>query len=186
MLELAAYLATCAPEIGSLTGQTIVQIESRGYPWAIRDNTANREVVPRPASYEEAVQVAEQLIAQGHNLDLGWAGINTGNLRRLGLSVGQVFMPCTNLASMQTIMKRFYWLSVSKYGNQGQQTFFQALSGYGSGSLWKGQKYVARFIETANSIATNGAPRPQPIPSDVHRMTPAPILVIADSDKSAN
>lgn len=182
MIELAAYLAMCAPDIGPVTGRTIVQIESRGYPWTIRDNTANREVKPRPASHEEAVAVAESLIAQGHNLDLGLAGINSSNLPRLGLTVAQVFDPCTNLRAMSNILKRFNALALRKHGDLGATTFYQTLSGYATGSLSRGGKYVSRFIAAANNPSGTNLP----VPSRGAPMQPSPILVIADAERSAN
>nr|WP_280971486.1 lytic transglycosylase domain-containing protein [Cupriavidus gilardii]WDE72627.1 hypothetical protein [Cupriavidus gilardii] len=126
----------------------IVKTESGGYPWAIGDNTARRSY--KPASKQEAVATANELIAAGHNLDLGLGQINNRNLAALGLSVEQVFEPCVNLRAAQTILKWGYDRATRVHG-PGQAALLAALSAYNTGSLSRGfgNGYVQKVVSNA-------------------------------------
>lgn len=143
-----AYIAACAPEIGQPTLAAIVQVESRGYPWAINDNQSKRSV--RPRSYGEAVRIATKLIKQGHSVDIGLAQINSRNLRRLGLSVAEAFEPCRNLQAASVILRECYGRAAGKHG-QGQRALMHALSCYNTGSLYAGRRYVQRILSAAGA-----------------------------------
>lgn len=95
-------MVQCAPQISPVTMAAIVRQESGGNPFAINDNTVRLPASPK--SKEEAISVATQRINAGHSVDMGLAQINSKNLKRLGLTVEQVFDPCTNLQASQTIL----------------------------------------------------------------------------------
>ncbi|MGT2457752.1 lytic transglycosylase domain-containing protein [Cupriavidus basilensis] len=120
----------------------------RGNPWAIGDNTTHRSV--SAASKQEAVATANELIAAGHNLDLGLGQINNRNLAALGLSVEQVFEPCTNIGAAATILTWGYQRAKQVHG-PGQEALQAALSAYNTGSLSRGfaNGYVQKVLANA-------------------------------------
>jgi type IV secretion system protein VirB1 len=60
---------TCAPQVAPATLAAIAQTESGLDPLAVGDNTAHRSY--HPAAKSEAVALAAQLAAEGHDLDFG-------------------------------------------------------------------------------------------------------------------
>jgi type IV secretion system protein VirB1 len=107
-LAAALTLATqCAPTIAPETLLSVVQVESRFEPLAIGVNGAPRMAVA-PTSVDDAVAKARVLIAAGRSIDLGLAQINSKNLSWLGLSLREVFEPCTNLRAAARILQNGY------------------------------------------------------------------------------
>lgn len=95
-------LSECAPAIAPVTLAAVVQQESGGNPLALHDNTTGRSY--RPASHADAAQLARDLVAQGHSVDIGLAQINSRNLSNLGMTVDQVLQPCANLRAAQAVL----------------------------------------------------------------------------------
>lgn len=148
MIDLAMMIQQCAPAVGQVTMSAIVQTESGGHPWAIGDNTAKLSRQPR--TKDEAVSTAKDLIAAGHNIDMGLGQINSKNLSWLGLNVEQVFDPCTNLAAAATVLSGAYQRAVKQHG-AGQQALLAALSAYNTGSLVNGfgNGYVQKVVNNS-------------------------------------
>jgi len=74
----------------------IAEQESGFKPWAIRDETANQSIFPPTRALAE--RIAAERLAQGHVLGGGWFQItHARNWTRHGLTVANVFDPCTNL-----------------------------------------------------------------------------------------
>jgi len=146
--NLDTLFHSCTPNIGVTTMAAIVKTESGGNPWSIGDNTITLRAKPR--SKEEAITKANELIAQGHNIDLGLAQINSNNLKWLGLTVEQVFDPCTNLKAGAKILADAYQRAVTTHG-PGQSALLAALSAYNTGSLTKGfsNGYVTKVANNA-------------------------------------
>ena len=151
-LSLAAALALaaqCAPSIAPETLLSVVQVESRFEPLAIGVNGAPRVAVS-PASVPEAVASAERLIAAGRSVDLGLAQINSRNLGWLGLSLADVFEPCTNLKAAARILQEGY--ARGEAGRVGQRAALRtALSLYNTGHPLRGLNngYVAKVTTAA-------------------------------------
>lgn len=95
-------LVSCAPMVDPVTMSAVVQNESGGNPLAIHDNATGKSYSPR--SMAEAVALAERLIAAGNSVDMGLAQINSKNLKWIGMTVEQVFDPCSNLQASQQIL----------------------------------------------------------------------------------
>lgn len=132
MLDML-LLQQCAPQIDPIVAHAIIKTESSFNPWAIGVNRGSR--ISQPTSYASAVNTAKNLLKAGGNIDLGLAQINSNNLRWLGLSVEQVFDPCTNMKAMQTVYNHCY----AKAGNSGHGTRIQrAFSCYNTGNTSKG------------------------------------------------
>lgn len=119
MLEL---LMMCAPAVDPVTMAAVVKQESGGRPWVINNNTTKKSVTFD--SKAAAVAAAVAAIGHGDSVDMGLAQINSKNLPMLGLSVDQVFDPCTNIATGAAILTAGY----QKTGSLGG-----ALSTYNTG-----------------------------------------------------
>lgn len=103
MLEL---LTICAPAVDPVTMAAVVKQESAGQPWMLANNTTKKSM--SFASKPAAVAAAMAAIARGDSVDMGLVQINSNNLPALGLSVEQVFDPCTNLAAGASILMTGY------------------------------------------------------------------------------
>lgn len=103
MLEL---LMVCAPAVDPVTMAAVVMQESGGKPWVLNNNTSRKSVFF--ASKAAAVAAAVAAIKRGDSVDMGLTQINSKNLTALGLSVNQVFDPCTNLAAGAAILAAGY------------------------------------------------------------------------------
>ena len=134
-----ALLQQCAPQVAPVTMAAIVQTESSGWPWTIHDNTTGQSL--RFQSRTQAVAMARILIAQGHKLDMGLAQIDSENLIWLGLSVTNVFNPCTNLRAAQRILVGAY----RQAGANGTQSLNGAFQAYNSGNT-SGDGHYARVV----------------------------------------
>lgn len=151
MIEL---IQACSPNMQVQVAQAIIKTESSFNQFAIGVNKSSK--VRQPRNYQEAVQTAKWLLANGANIDMGYAQINSSNLNWLGLSVEQVFQPCANLKAMQKV----YYHCFDRAGNTGLGTRMQrAFSCYNTGSFTKGFKngYVNKatnnfnyFIDSSN------------------------------------
>ena len=157
-VSLAALLAQCTPQVAPDTMTAIVQTESEGNPWAIGVNGAG--AVRQPSSKAEAIQVASDLIARGHNIDMGLAQINSANLVWLKLTVKQVFDPCTNLRAGAFILTDNYRRAIS--GGE-ERPLHAALSAYNTGSFTRGLRngYVAKVMRNGGQGALVLSP-PEP------------------------
>ena len=103
MLEL---LMMCAPAVDPVTMAAVVKQESGGQPWVLNNNTTRKSVTF--ASKAAAVAAAVSAVGRGESVDLGLVQINSKNLPALGLSVEQVFDPCTNIAAGANILAAGY------------------------------------------------------------------------------
>ena len=143
---LAALLQTCAPNVAPATMHAIVSVESGGNPWAIGDNTAHRSYAPR--SYAEALAISRDLIARGHNIDLGIAQVNSANFSSYHLTPSSALIPCQNLIVGSVILTNAYRWSLATYGNQ-PRALWGSISAYNSGSLTAGGRYVNLVVSAA-------------------------------------
>lgn len=143
---LLSLVTACAPLVHPITAGQIVKVESAMNPWAIGINGPYR-LSRQPINQTEAVRTARMLIVAGHNIDMGLAMINVKNLPRLGMSVEQVFDPCTNLRAMQTILSEAYVRASTRHG-PGQNALKEALSAYNTGSPHRGlaNGYVSKIF----------------------------------------
>lgn len=153
---LSSVIARCAPEIGPVTMSAIVAYESGAMPYAIGDNTRRRSYVFGNAI--DATVAASRLIRAGHNIDVGYAQINSTNLSRYGLTVRDAFDPCTNVATGARILADAYRRATHTYGF-GQVALVHALSAYNSGDYVTGISYAGRVYRTAARLRFGVVPR---------------------------
>lgn len=141
-------IARCAPTVHPETMAAVISAESRGHQFAIADAGpvklpwAQRKLLVRsyyPDSLATAVAKAQELIANGHTVSLGFAQVNDRNLAKLGLSLSDVFEPCSNLAAGGRILTEFYEKAARKFG-PGTSALRAAISAYNSGDWVRGEK----------------------------------------------
>lgn len=164
MIEL---LLACAPAVDPVTMSAIVKQESGGHPWSINDNHGKKSY--RLKSKDEAVLKATELISAGHSIDMGLAQINSKNLRWLGLSVAQVFDPCTNISAGAKVLTQ---------GFQKTGSLPAALSMYNTGKpdSPRGQQYARQVLRHAGVVvpAPEGGKLANLPPLKANAVRPAP------------
>lgn len=146
MIEL---IQACSPSMHLPVAQAIIKSESSFNQFAIGVNKG--KAIRQPKSYQEAVTTAKWLLANGANIDMGYAQINSSNLRWLGMSVEQAFDPCSNLKAMQTIYLNCYAKAgETGYGNRMQRAF----SCYNTGNVTGGFRngYVNKVTNNFNTL----------------------------------
>lgn len=147
----AALMNACAPQVPTPVSYAIAKTESNFNPYAIGVNKGAKGLARQPRSYQEAVQVAYRLRAEGKNFDVGLAQINITNFGWLGLSIEKAFNPCENLKAMQQV----YLSCLNRFGGSGQGTPMQrAFSCYNTGNASRGFRngYVAKVTNHYNAV----------------------------------
>lgn len=146
--QLSALLAQCAPTVHPETMAAVISAESRGHQFAIADAGplslpwSQRKALVRslyPGSVQEAVSIAQDLIAKGHTVSLGVSQVNDRNLKGMGVTIQDMFDPCTNVAVGGKILTDFYDRAVKKFG-EGAVALQAALSAYNSGDWSRGAR----------------------------------------------
>ncbi|RRD64400.1 hypothetical protein EII19_13195 [Comamonadaceae bacterium OH2310_COT-174] len=149
-MDFLALAVECAPSVHQQTIAAIVQTESAGDPWAIGVNRAS-PARKKPKTKTEAVEEAKRLIKAGYNIDMGLGQINSANLDWLGLTVEQVFDPCTNLRAAAKILTMNFLRAGASHTDQ-QSRLKAALSAYNTGNFERGltNGYVAKVYKAAD------------------------------------
>lgn len=150
MLDLILMLHQCAPTVAPETMRAVVTHESARNPYAIGINSRAWKLVRQPRNEAEAVATAQELIDRGVSVDMGWAQINSQHLRKMNLSVKDIFEPCTNLRVGGYILTDCYQRASSYSGNQ---RLHAALSCYNTGTFTAGLQngYVAKVYRAAKN-----------------------------------
>lgn len=148
-MDFLALTQTCAPDIEPSTMAAIVKVESGYNPFAIGINNG-RPLTRQPATLAEAVTTAKWLMQNNYNIDIGLAQINVSNKKMTGLSISQLFDPCTNLSLASAILKENF-TSASRTQRSQQSALRAALSAYNTGNFVSGYAngYVQRIIASA-------------------------------------
>lgn len=149
-MDILALAHECAPSVSHATIVAIVQHESGNDPFAVGINGRTR-ITRQPKNQEEAVDIAERLIAMGVFIDMGLAQINSGNLRKLGLTVAEVFSPCNNIRAAAQVLHWCYDPAEKRHG-VGQVALQAALSCYNTGHFERGLRngYVHNIYRLSN------------------------------------
>jgi len=152
---LSALLQACTPAVSADTMRAIVMVESRGYSYAISDNTTRVVYcVPGgriyPCGRERATAIAEGAIAQGHSVDVGIAQVNSGNFRSFHVSAANMLEPCLNLRVGGAILTSAYRSSISRFAEP-REALWHAIMAYNTGSLYVGESYVHSVVDAATT-----------------------------------
>lgn len=124
-------------------------------PLAIHDNDTGRSYVSE--TREEATAIATKLLSRGHNLDLGIMQINSGNLRRVGMSVHESFDPKVSMRAGGAILLDAYQTCHGDAARTRQERATAlrcASSVYNTGTTHRGltNGYTARIIKVAMQV----------------------------------
>lgn len=128
----------CAPQVATETIAAVISVESGFQPFAIRINT-DRPLAEQPKTRAEAIEIATTLIAEGHDVDLGLGGINSGNLGRLGISVSDTFDFCLNIKASAALLEGYYQVALKGGATTAQAEAVMLRSYYGNGDAAVGE-----------------------------------------------
>ena len=190
---IMALATACAPSVAPETLTAVVFTESGGDPLAIGVNRPKPYRL-HPQSASDAARIADRLLAEGGNFDLGLGQINSRNLARLGLSAADAFNPCRNLAASAQLLAANFSAAVP-ITKDVQAALRTSLSLYNTGDPIRGfhNGYVAKVTASVRMVVPALDPRtgraepppsspPSPLPADwdvFARATPAdPSFVI--------
>lgn len=143
---LTVLVQQCASEVATEAVVPLIVTESGGDDLAINVNRGPRV---RAGSIAEGAALVRRYMAQGYTVDVGLAQINSANFARLGLTVEQVFDPCTNLRLASSLLQEGYGLASRHYS--GLDAISATYSLYNTGTL-------TRAFATDMSVAC-GRPR---------------------------
>ncbi|WP_321387095.1 lytic transglycosylase domain-containing protein [Alcaligenes phenolicus] len=149
LAEFALLAATCAPNIHETTLSALVQHESKAQVYAIGINKGKR-LNEQPTDYEQAAQIANDLIDRGIDFDAGLGQINVRNWSWLELTTETVFDPCTNLQAAQKVLTDCYQRALRQTADE-QRALRSALSCYNTGNFERGfsNGYVGKVLAQA-------------------------------------
>ncbi|MCX5463168.1 lytic transglycosylase domain-containing protein [Alcaligenes parafaecalis] len=149
LAEFALLAAICAPDIHETTLSALIRHESTAQVYAIGINKGKR-LEKQPTDYEQAAQIANDLIDRGIDFDAGLGQINVRNWAWLGLTTETVFDPCTNLKAAQTVLTDCYRRALRQSADE-QQALRSALSCYNTGNFERGfsNGYVGKVLAQA-------------------------------------
>ena len=148
-LSLWQLLSTCAPRVAPMTMSALVAYESGANPYAIDDDTTGRAYFPRNRAAAE--QLAGQLLAAGHDIDVGYAQINSSNFAAFGLDVHAAFDPCRNVAAGGRLLLSAYAAAVQRWGPAPPPLAY-ALSAYNSGDQTRALGYARGVFAIARTL----------------------------------
>jgi len=156
---LTVLVQQCASEVATEAVVPLVVTESGGDDLAINVNRGPRV---RAGSIAEGAALVRRYMAQGYTVDVGLAQINSANFARLGVSVEQVFDPCTNLRLASSLLQEGYGLASRHYS--GLDAISATYSLYNTGTLTRGFRngYVGRVWSAASGMGTIQAAPPIP------------------------
>lgn len=154
--SLDTIMATCAPNVHPTTMAALIRTESKGNPYALSDSGLEgqpwsvRQRTIRsfaPSSAAEAEQIATNLIASGHIVDIGLTQVSSRNLARYNLSVRDALDPCMNVRTGGQILSAFYRDALPKYQDS-NAALLAALSAFNTGNFRSGLSngYVDRIL----------------------------------------
>ena len=148
---LTTLAQACAPEIATEAVVPLVMTESGGD--ALRINI-NRGPRVRAGSVAEGATIVRRYMAAGYTVDVGLGQINSANFSRLGVTVEQVFEPCTNLRLASSILQQSYGLASRFY--TGLDAISATYSLYNTGTLTRGLRngYVGRVWSAATAMGS--------------------------------
>jgi len=152
--------AICAPNVPLVTLRAIARTESAFHQYALSldhpRRTAREQglrgggifLARQPKDLAEARAWARWLLDHGRNVSIGLMQVSTQHAADLGVTVDQLFDPCTNMQAGARLLTAKYQEAARSLG-EGQTALNRALSEYNSGSISVGLEngYVATVID---------------------------------------
>lgn len=158
--DFTALLTRCAPTVHVQTMRAIVRVESSNRPYVIA--VVDGPQVKQPRTMQDAIAKVQELERKGYNYSVGYAQVNKQNFKRHGLTLQNMFDPCTNLRAGSKILEGCYVSAGRKYKEE-QRRLRAAYSCYYSGNFLRGFKpdkpgaisYVDKVVAAALGTADN-------------------------------
>lgn len=149
-VDFDQLVSRCAPDVSPVTMHYLVNIESAYQPFSLNINRRSHSQTLNFNDALSAIAMANKLIQQGENIDMGLGQINSITMQRLGLSVAEIYDPCTNLTTSAEVLKQCYTRALRTYPS-GQIALTHALSCYNTGNFKRGltNGYVAKLQKLA-------------------------------------
>ena len=151
MIALPVLIHQCVPHMVQTSMQSIVQIESKGNPFALNLNNGYK-LQYQPKSETQAKKWIKALEKNGYNFDIGLAQVNIKNVHKYGYNAADLLDPCLNLKLGSSILINDYHnaLSVSKSHSEALQ---KAISAYNTGNFHSGfnNGYVHRVYAVSKN-----------------------------------
>jgi type IV secretion system protein VirB1 len=155
--------ARCAPSAAVDTLQAVALTESAMHPYALSLNYPatvaannglhNQEVflTRQPTTLAEAIRWTSWFHRHGYTVSIGLMQINSENATRYGVTVRELFDPCTNVAVGARLLGEIY-SSTSHGGRADVGALVSTFSAYNSGSFTAGIKngYAATVMNNAH------------------------------------
>lgn len=139
----------CAPYVAKATLKALVKKESGFSPFAIGINRGFR-LKRQPVNKAEAIATAHQLMQDGYDFDAGWFQVNVRNIKRLNLSLDDVFDPCENMKISANMFQDNYYRALKLYKNPDSATL-AALSAHNTGNFSGG--FRNGYVSSVASLA---------------------------------
>lgn len=162
MLDMLAFVQTCAAEIETTTMLRVIAVESSGNPNAIGIVGGTLEWQPR--NQPEALVTIKMLEAQGVNYSVGLGQVNKNNFRRYGVTAEQALEPCTNLRVAGAILKECFLRAKKGKASKKdiQRALRDAFSCYYSGNFTTGYRlgYVDKVVRAVPLVPSPRLQKP--------------------------
>jgi len=143
-VDLLNLAVLCGHLVDPAMTMRVIDVESRGQPYAIHDNTSDQTYIPN--SLPDAVSLSSHLIAEGHRLDIGLMQINYDVWLKPGaFPLAKAFDACTNITIGSTILNADY-VQALQSSKAPSDALWRDLSLYNSGSDWRGLDYANRVL----------------------------------------
>lgn len=139
-------LQQCVPNVAPITMIAIINIESKGNPWALGLNK-RKKLRYQAQSYEQAVAWANYLETHKYDFDIGIAQVNIRNVHKYGYRAYQLLDPCINLKVAGNILHKNYFQALANSTNE-QNALMKAISAYNTGNYKSGftNGYVRKVV----------------------------------------
>jgi type IV secretion system protein VirB1 len=156
-MDLLKLAILCGPLVHPATTLRVIEVESHGNPYAVRDNTTRRSFGLN--TEQQAQWLAELLIRAGHRVDLGLMQINYDVwLKPTRVSLKAALDPCINIRLGTTILSANYARALRRFSRTADP-LSRALSVYNSGAEESALSYAQRVL---SSSTTRSRSRPAP------------------------
>ena len=167
MIDLPATIQQCSNGVHPETVTAIVRHESGGNPIAL--NIEGATVIP--ANLAEAIRIQSAALAAGKSIDTGLMQINSQWIRQLHIPPASLFDPCTNVRIGSSILRRYYAITWTSYGNV-RDALIGAISMYNTGSPTAGYRYVQKVVLQAGKALSDRPGSNQRAGHPTPRITP--------------
>jgi len=166
MATFNQLVARCAPSAAVDTLDAVALTESALHPYALSLNYParvaaynglhNQEVylTRQPATLSEAVHWSRWFHSRGYTVSIGLMQINSENAAKYGVTVRELFDPCTNVTIGARLLGEIY-STIPHSGKPGLNTLMSTFSAYNSGTFTTGLK--SGYASTVMSNVHRGA-----------------------------